>query len=322
MKKKQGPRHKKQVTRFKVQAARKKAFETVKILILVPCALNLILILQAMKPVFKIGNSGDLDASQADLLMEIGETHCCFAITNHADQMMVQSVYYAAEEHDTDDILKTVLQAHPELKRSFRQTAIGYYMRENILVPSKLYHFEETKKLLQALYEKDLNTTISESVSEWQLYNTYNVPVSLHELLNRNFATGNFWHVYSIVLKNRIDPDEGGRLIADFKTDSFSVVVIKHQAILLAQIFAYSKPADILYWLLKICKEFSLSQNEVKLLISGLIDKRSAVYRDLDQYFLNIEFASIANGVRLSNPFHEYPVHFFSSLYKLAACVS
>ena len=275
-----------------------------------------------MKPVFKIGRSEDLNTSQANLLMEIGETHCCFAVTDHIDQMMMQSVYYAAEGNDRDDMLKKVLQIHPELTRPFRQTVIGYYMRENILIPSKLYHFEETKKLLHALYEKEQNTTISESVSEWQLYNAYNVPVSLHELLSRSFATGNFWHVYSVILKNRIDQHEGGKLIIDFKTDSFSIVVIKNNSILLAQIFAYSQPADILYWLLKICKEFSLSQNEVKLLISGLIERRSAVYKELDQYFLNIEFASIANGVKLSNPFHEYPIHFFSSLYKLAACVS
>jgi hypothetical protein len=154
------------------------------------------------------------------------------------------------------------------------------------------------------------------------VYNAYNVPVSLHELLSRSFATGNFWHVYSVILKNKIDQQEGGKLIIDFKTDSFSIVVIKNNSILLAQIFAYSQPADILYWLLKICREFSLPQNEVKLLISGLIDRRSAMYKNLDQYFLNIEFASIANGVKLSNPFHEYPIHFFSSLYKLAACVS
>jgi len=275
-----------------------------------------------MKPVFKIGRSEEINASQANLLMEIGETHCCFAVTDHVDQMMMHSVYYAAEESDRDDMLKNVLHAHPELKRPFRQIVIGYYMRENILIPSKLYHFEETKKLLQALYEKEQTTTISESVSEWQLYNAYNVPVSLHELLSRSFATGNFWHVYSIILKNKIQQHEGGTFIIDFKTDSFSTVVIKNNTILLAQIFAYSKPADILYWLLKICKEFTLSQNEIRLLISGLIDKRSAIYKDLDQYFLNIEFAPIVNGVRLSNPFHEYPIHFFSSLYKLAACVS
>src|SRR5262245_45258470 len=238
-----------------------------------------------MKQVFKIEQGEGVNNSQANLGMEIGETHCCFAIIGHPEHTMVQSVYYAAEENDRDDMLKKVLQAHPELRRSFRQTVIGYYMRENILIPSKLYHFEETKKLLQALYEKDQNTTISESVSEWQLYNAYNVPVSLHELLSRSFATGNFWHVYSVILKNGIEQHEGGKLLIDFKTDSFSVVVIKHHSILLAQIFAYAKPTDILYWLLKICKEFSLAQNEVSLSVSGLIDRSSAIYKNLDQYF-------------------------------------
>ena len=218
--------------------------------------------------------------------------------------------------------ISSLIDGGPELTQSFRQTVIGYYMRENIMIPSKLYHFEETKKLLQALYEKEQNSAISESVSEWQLYNAYNVPLSLHELLSRSFATGNFWHVYSITLKNRIGQQEGSKLIIDFKTDSFSIVATKSNSILLAQIFAYSKPADILYWLLKICKEFSLARTEVSLLLSGLIDRKSAVYKDLEQYFLNIEFASVINGVRLSNQFHEYPVHFFSSLYKLAACVS
>jgi hypothetical protein len=285
-------------------------------------SLHLIIILQTMKPVFKIGNSEELNASQANLLMEIGETHCCFAVVDHANKMIVHSVYYATDGTDKDDVLKKILQTHPELKRSFRQTVIGYYVRENVLIPSRFYHYEETKKLLQTLYEKEQNTTVTESISEWQLHNAYNVPVSLHEMLGRSFATGNFWHIYSVILKNGIEQHGGGDLVIDFKTDSFSVVVLKNNAILLAQIFAYAEPADILYWLLKTCKEFSLSQDEVKLTISGLIDKRSAIYKELHQYFLNIEFATIGNDLRLSNEFHEYPLHFFSSLFKLAACAS
>src|SRR4051812_25667861 len=143
-----------------------------------------------MKPVFKIGNSEELNASQANLLMEIGETHCCFAVVDHANKMIVHSVYYATDGTDKDDVLKKILQTHPELKRSFRQTVIGYYVRENVLIPSRFYHYEETKKLLQTLYEKEQNTTVTESISEWQLHNAYNVPVSLHEMLGRSFATG------------------------------------------------------------------------------------------------------------------------------------
>ena len=275
-----------------------------------------------MKPVFKIGNSEELNSSQAVLLMEIGETHCCFAILDYANQMIVQSDCYTFNENESGDILQKVLQAHKELKNSFRQTVIGYYLPENILIPSKFYRYEETQTLLQALYEKGQNIVVSESVPEWQLYNTYHVPAAIHQLINRSFATGNFWHVHSIMLKNGIEPHEGGNLIVDFKTDSFCVIAIKNNSVLLAQIFSYVKVEDILYWLLDICQQFSLPQTEVKLVLSGLIEKKSAIFKELYQYFLNIEFASVDEDIRLSGDFYEYPAHFFSSLFKLASCVS
>ncbi len=275
-----------------------------------------------MKAVFKIGNSEELNSSQAVLLMEVGETHCCFAIVDYANQMMVQLGYYTAEEKDNGDILEKILETHAELKQSFRQTIISYYVPENILIPSKFYHYEETQAMLQALYGKGQNIAVSESIAEWQLYNAYHVPKTIHEFLSRWYSTGNFWHVYSVILKKGIKQSEGGNLVVDFKTDTFSVVAIKNNSLLLAQIFSYVKSEDVLYWLLKICKQFSLSQKEVKLILSGLIDKQSAVFKDLYQYFINIEFASIDNDIQLSGDFDEYPVHFFSSLYKLASCAS
>ena len=275
-----------------------------------------------MKPVFKIGNSEELNSSQAILLMEIGETHCCFGILDYANQMLVQSGYYTFNENDKGEIVQKVLQEHAELKVSFRQTIIGYYLQENILIPSKFYRYEETQTLLQSMYEKGQYIAVSESVSEWQLYNTYYVPAALHQLISRNFATGNFWHVHSIMLKNGIEQHEGGNLLVDLKTDSFNVIAIKNNSLLLAQIFSYTKAEDVLYWLLDICKQFSLSQTRIKLVLSGLIEKNSAIFKELYQYFLDIEFASVEDDIRLSGDFYEYPAHFFSSLFKLASCVS
>jgi len=275
-----------------------------------------------MKSVFKIGNSEELNSSQASLLMEVGETHCCFAIVDYANQMMVQLCYYTTDEKDNGEVLEKILEAHPELKQSFRQTIIGYYVPETILIPSAFYRYEETQALLQALYEKGQNVVVSESIAGWQLYNAYHVPAAIHEFLSRRYSSGNFWHSYSIILKNGIEQSEGGNLVIDFKTDSFSVVAVKSNSLLLGQIFSYTKSGDVLYWLLKICKQFSLSQNEVKLVLSGLIDKQSAVFKELYQYFTNIEFTTLENDIQLSRDFDEYPVHFFSSLYKLVSCVS
>jgi len=275
-----------------------------------------------MKPVYKIGNSDDLNASQAVLLIEVGEEHCCFAIVDYANYMIVQSCYYTSEEDDYNDILRKVIEEHKELKQTFRQTVVGYYTPENILIPSKFYEYEQIKNVLGSLYEKGQDTTISESIAEWQLYNVYHVPATTHGLLSRSFATGNFWHVYSIILKNGIEQNEGGSLVIDFKKTNFSVIATRNNSLLLAQIFSYSTAADVLYWLLKTCQEYSLSQDEVSLKLSGLIDKRSSVFKELHQYFRNLEFAILENDIQLSVDFNEYPVHFFSSIYKLASCVS
>jgi hypothetical protein len=275
-----------------------------------------------MKQVYKIGNSDELNSSQAVLLIEVGETHCCFAIVDYANFMMVQSCYYSSEENDKGDILKIVIEEHAELRQSFRQTVVGYYTAENILVPSKFYRHEEIQTLLQSMYGKGQNVVVSESIAEWQLNNVYYVLAATHGLLSRRFATGNFWHTYSMILKNTFQQKEGGNFMVDFKLNSFSLVAVKNNSLQLAQIFSYSKAADVLYWLLKTCREFSFSQNEVKLTLSGLIDKQSSVFKELYQYFIDIEFAPAENDIQLSRDFEDHPIHFFSSLYKLAACVS
>ena len=115
---------------------------------------------------------------------------------------------------------------------------------------------------------------------------------------------------------------EGSSMIVDFKTDSFSVVARQNGSLLLAQIFNYTSAADVLYYLLKICKQFSLPQNEVHVFLSGLVDKQSAMFKELYQYFLNIQFASLQNQVKLGESFNDYPEHYFTSLSRLAACVS
>jgi len=275
-----------------------------------------------MKSLFKIGSSEELNPSQAVLLMEIGEAHCCFAVVDFANQMVVQLAYYTSDDKGNEDLLNAILETHPELRQSFRQTVVSYYLPESILVPSKFYKYEDMQTILSTIYEKGQHAIVSESLGDWQAYNSYRVPATMHQSLSRWHSTGNFWHTYSIVLKNGIDKSKSCGLIVDFKVDSFSVIAVKDHSLLLAQIFPYVKAEDVLYWLLKICNQFSISQREVSLVLSGLIDRQSAVFKELYQYFLNIEFASIDNDLQLSREFEDYPVHFFSSIFKLASCVS
>src|SRR5437762_1453966 len=141
------------------------------------------------------------------------------------------------------------------------------------------------KQVFKIGSSEELNS--SQAVLLMEIGEAYCVPSAIHGLLERTFATGNFWHIYSIILKNGIQKNESGRLIVDFKTDSFCAVATKGDSLLLAQIFSYTRSGDVLYWLLKICEQLSLSQAEVNVILSGLIDTQSAVFKELYQYFLN-----------------------------------
>jgi hypothetical protein len=273
-----------------------------------------------MKQVFKIGNAEELNSPECMLLVEAGRAHCCFAIVGWADKLVKKLAYYTAEENETADMIQTIFAEHSELKNHFHQTVIGYYIPETVILPSRFFKFEQAGAISESVHGKMHSATISEAVLSWQLHLAYDVPTPIHQTITRQWPSGNSWHVHSVVLKTAT-PAEGETIFMDFKTNDFSVVVIKNNSLLLAQIYNYTAGEDVLYWLLKICEQYRLSQTGINLILSGLIDKESAVHDNLHQYFLNISFASV-NGMKLGEEFSEYPEHFFSSLYKLASCAS
>ena len=103
-----------------------------------------------------------------------------------------------------------------------------------------------------------------------------------------------------------------------FISNYFRVLVVKGKQILLAQMYTYTAPMDVLYYLLKIGKEFQIDQQEVALVLSGFIDEDSALYKEMYNYFSDVSFKpSSVNTLSETN----YPQHFFTSLNNLVACV-
>ena len=132
--------------------------------------------------------------------------------------------------------------------------------------------------------------------------------------------SGKFWHLYTVVLKNL--PSKQEELIfIDFKTDEFSLVILNENKLLLCQTFAYTTPDDVLYHLLKCCQQLNLSQKQANIFLSGLIEKDSALYRELYKYFIHLEFESLAGEIKLAEELSAHPQHYYSSISKLAACV-
>jgi hypothetical protein len=274
---------------------------------------------EPVKQLFHISAGEVKESLQLVLSIRVGEKHCCFSITDFLSKELKQLVYYSAEEVN-DIFLNELFAAHQELNTAFYQVLICYDYPQSCLVAFKEYKHGDAGLLLNTMF--GLNGTsavISESIAEWQLYNVYAVPEKVHEWVTKKFPAGKYWHQYTLNIKNSKPATEGGSLLVDIRKDDFTLLATANNKIILAQTFLYSTHDDIIYYLLKVCQQFGLSQQEVHIGLSGLVDQQSALYRELHQYFLQVEFRDTDWTVTASAN-SESPAHFFTSLNDLVQC--
>ena len=268
-----------------------------------------------MKQIFHIKNQ-QTDDLPLVLSLSIGKHHAGFAITGKVSAKLYELSWCSTEQMSPEELEQ--FTAHfPVLKGIFSEVLVQYSFAESTLVPSRYFRHEEAGTMHAALFGKEHNTNVvAESIAEWQVHNVYAVPSFVQQWMGEHYQQARFYHRHTIGLRN-LQSHEQGMILAEFGHNSFSVLVSKGSKLLLAQTYSYSAPADVLYYLLKICQEFSLSQQEVQLRLSGFIDKDSALYKELYQYFIHIQFRDADVTATAENP-----AHFFTSLNDLAQCAS
>ncbi|HNR17200.1 MAG TPA: DUF3822 family protein [Chitinophagaceae bacterium] len=270
-----------------------------------------------MKQLFTIENSHN-DNVQQVLSLKFGNGHFSFVITNKAGDELYKLAYCKTEEWNSGN-LHELLSFFPELKNQFYRIQVCYDFEQSTLVSLTDFRQEESGTMLKALYGVNTESVvITEAIPEWQLYNVYSAPAELRQWLQQHFASALFRHQFSFAFKQMDGRGNGGSLYVDFRTDDFSVTAMRSSKLLLAQTYVYSTPEDVVYYLLKICSQFGLSQQEAEFHLSGLIDKQSALYKEIYQYFIHVDFREATWNVQGD----EYPNHFFTSLNDLARCVS
>ena len=150
------------------------------------------------------------------------------------------------------------------------------------------------------------------------------VPAQVHFLMQEIFQEARYWHFYSLQLKCYkmfTAKEEAAFMKVFFYPDKMVLMVAKSGQLQLIQHFTYQDSKDVLYNLLNCCHQLNLSREELVLELSGMVERKSALYEDLELYFLNIRFESMDDSIKLTDELMQFPNHFFSSLLKMAICV-
>lgn len=274
-----------------------------------------------MKQAFHIPAATAITANDKVLSIRIGERHFGFAITDAVGGELYQLDWYTDEEVD-ENLLEQLYQQLSELRHTYERVNLCYDHPRSLLVPMEKYQPGQERLLVNAMFGPGVREhMLMETISEWQLNNVYAVPSGVHKWVAHYFNKGQFWHTYSIGIRNIEAAGESGSMLLDFRTDDFSLLAARNGQVLLAQTFCYTNPADVIYYLLKICQDFSFSQETVQIFLSGLVDKASVLYREIYQYFIQVQFRQSSWAI-VAEETADYPSHFFTSLNDLARCAS
>ncbi|MBS1920569.1 MAG: DUF3822 family protein [Bacteroidetes bacterium] len=249
----------------------------------------------------------------------IGKKHCCFAVTDTSGKLLFELAYYTADEIN-GIFLNKLPELHPELNQPFQKVLVSYDHSRISIIPARQFRKENASIILNTLHGIDCSTIeLSGYISESEMNIIYGVPREVHSWMFAKFPNAIYSHVYKSVIKTISKNDSAGCIRIDFCENQFCVIASKNNQLLLTQTFSYSTPDDVMYYLLKICQQFSLSPLEIPLVVSGLIEKQSALFHELYQYFIHVQFK---NSEWIVHEDNEYPLHFFTVLNEIIQCES
>lgn len=248
------------------------------------------------------------------MLLEIGKDHCSSALFHKATNTIERIRLTTFDHLETGNYLPAIVG--PLKNTAYRSVVVSSAFPQALLFPSK--YFKKEYAALDLVYDAPAQDYFYDSIPEWQMVTAYSLPQAVSKQLHAAFPSAYYFHCYTPAIKIYNGYMAGHQLSVHFTDQFFRVLLKKEAAIHLAQTYAFKTPLDVVYYLLNICYEFNLSQQDAFLILSGLVEKDSALFTTLQQYFANVHFAQ---QPEIELPESPYPQYYFTSIYNLAACV-
>lgn len=263
-----------------------------------------------------------LEASQQYLLVQSGNGFIGFASFNPGEKKVNSWVVYQYSENETAEELQQKISSisaeHSWVHTNYKKIVLVQYGAGNVLVPAELNSDMVKLRLMDMVNGHQSNAQLMRDVVlEQSLINHYAVPKTIASVLNQRFPKGDWYHVQSLLIKQK--PSAQPTLTATVRFNELQLTVEKNGEWLLLQTYQFQTPEDALYYILNAMQQLQLTQEETTVILQGWIDQRSALYDTLYGYILNLQ---LKNELNYQFPAGNQPVYLSASLDEVVSCVS
>lgn len=281
-----------------------------------------------IKPVFDIVPAAwaQDELSNSILLIEISERLFGYVIYNKQQKILLGLRQYhldISSERPTAQALNEIILNDALLQQPWGDAVVIYNFPDSSLLPDMYFDIGMNKSIAELLFGNAFKGLIlSEKIPAWDVYNVYRIQRDIHGAMQQKFSGGRYWHYYSILLSTIDKETELPPVFLKciFYPDKFIVAFLVNGKLQLLQTYEYETPEDVSYYLLKICRQFTIEQENLKVNVSGLIEQQSVLYSELLKYFYNLDCDQLPQ-LETKGLLQDLPEHYFSPILKMAVCV-
>ncbi len=199
-------------------------------------------------------------------------------------------------------------------KRCALASAACTLVPRRLFDPQNLEHY--FKMLLRESGERDYGF---EKLEAFDCYLVWTVDRGLMRLCSHYFPMENIGHLAGPLLNayQSLSPTEGYAVFANLRGQKVQIAVFERQNLAYFNAFDFSKPSDLLYYILLAYKQFELNPLDIPLTLSGTLLEDSEIFRLLLRYVRPMRFPPLTEGFKLPEEAKGLPAHYWFDISTL-----
>ena len=259
-------------------------------------------------------------AASSALRMVVGINGVSLLAKNGSKALALKSWQLSGTDIDFQAIeseLRMIFGAERLLDLPFGSKICALASPASTLVPRRLFDPTNLGQYFKLLLREGAERSYGfEKLEEFDCYFVWAAEQGLVHFCQQYFPSETIVHQVPSLLRAywQLAPAEGYAVFANLRGQKVQIAVFERQNLVFFNAFDFTKPNDLLYFVLLAYKQFELNPLEIPLTLSGTLLEDSEIFRLLLRYVRPMRFPPLPEGIQLPEEAKSLPVHYWFDL--------
>lgn len=210
------------------------------------------------------------------------------------------------------------------LQLNYKSVSHIYVGGGSTLVPAKYFDEQQINNIYKLNFSGSGNHKVMyNALDAGNIFNIFSYPEALLKVLNDHLPQCKLYHHSSPFLQNVVTESTHltrPRCFSYLYKGMLNVAIADNKQLLFYNTFIINSISDIVYYLLGVYEQFSMTPKHSDLFISSDTDEHDEIFENLNKYFKNLRFITPSKQFTYSYLLDELYLTQYANLFNVALC--